>query len=336
MKKYILTGGPGVGKTKVLEAIAARGHHVIKEVARIIIAQEQEKEKTCPEYRAILPWTNLEQFQNVVLERQIQEEGSLRGKKVSSSFLDRSCVDPLAYVKTGNVPIRKDIYHIIEQAEYTKAFFLHRLPSYAKDEQRKEDDELALRLHDMMYEVYDRVGVDIVEVPIFVDNERENIARRIDFILAHTQDSARTEIEKKYRVDHNRVRQALSEYHTRDSGVDEEWNRVYDIADLLTSYDCLLRIRTIGEEHMLTIKGPNQSTTIKKRFELNLDLPSCVSSLAHTILPQNVSYHKTRQTYTPVGDSSCKICLDYIPELGEEFVEIEAASENQVLLWEKR
>ena len=250
--------------------------------------------------------------------------------------MDRSCVDPLAYVKIGNVPIRKDIYHIIEQAEYTKAFFLHRLPAYAKDEQRKEDYELALRLHDMMYEVYDRVGVDIIEVPIFVDDERENIARRVDFILAHTQDSARTEIEQKYRVDHSRVRQALCAYHVRDSGVDEEWNRAYDIADLLTRNDCLLRIRSVEDAHTLTIKGPNQSTAVKKRFELNLGLPSCVSSLAHKILPQNVSYHKTRQTYTPVGDSSCKICLDYIPELTTEFVEIEAGSENQVLLWEKR
>ena len=46
MKKYILAGGPGVGKTQVAQALAVRGHPVIQEVARIIIAQEQEKTRS--------------------------------------------------------------------------------------------------------------------------------------------------------------------------------------------------------------------------------------------------------------------------------------------------
>lgn len=337
MKKYILTGGPGVGKTKVLEVLAAQGHPVIPEVARIIISEEQQKEKDLSRYHSVLPWTDLEQFQNLVLERQIQEEATLSDLINSHhSFLDRSCVDPLAYVDIGNVPIRKDIYQLIEQADYTKAFFLHRLPAYANDEQRKENAEDAVRLQDKIYEVYDRAGFDIVEVPLFADDEQENIAKRVEFILHHTKDSPQTEIEKKYQVDHARVQKALSAYQVKDYGVDEECNRAYDIANLLTSHDCLLRIRTIGDEHMLTIKGPNQSSTVKQKFECNLIVPALVSYLAHKILPPDISYHKRRQTYNPLGDSSCTICLDYIPELGQEFVEIEAGSENQVLLWEKR
>src|SRR3989344_3919034 len=95
MEKYILTGGPGTGKTTMIQEFKRRGHHTFPEVARQIIAEEQAKEK------GILPWTDLALFQELVVKRQAAQE-----KNVSTSkkiFLDRALPYNLSYAESGNV-----------------------------------------------------------------------------------------------------------------------------------------------------------------------------------------------------------------------------------------
>ena len=41
MKRYILTGTPGAGKTSILRMLAARGHSVVEEAATSLIALGQ-------------------------------------------------------------------------------------------------------------------------------------------------------------------------------------------------------------------------------------------------------------------------------------------------------
>ncbi len=50
MKKYVLTGGPSVGKITVIEILAKRGYKILPEVARMIIEEERIKGTD------ILPW----------------------------------------------------------------------------------------------------------------------------------------------------------------------------------------------------------------------------------------------------------------------------------------
>lgn len=54
MKKYVITGGPGIGKTTVIELLASRGYVIVLEVARLITEEEKSKGSD------ILPWLNLE------------------------------------------------------------------------------------------------------------------------------------------------------------------------------------------------------------------------------------------------------------------------------------
>ena len=41
MRRYILTGAPGSGKTSILRALGARGYSVVSEAATDVIADEQ-------------------------------------------------------------------------------------------------------------------------------------------------------------------------------------------------------------------------------------------------------------------------------------------------------
>ena len=57
MKAHVITGGPGVGKTTVVEILARRGYAIVPEAARMIIEEERLKDSD------VLPWKNLSLFQ---------------------------------------------------------------------------------------------------------------------------------------------------------------------------------------------------------------------------------------------------------------------------------
>ncbi|MDO8511099.1 MAG: AAA family ATPase [Nanoarchaeota archaeon] len=321
MEKYILTGGPGTGKTTLLSHLSMKGFTTLPEVARQIIAEEQEKET------GILPWTNLALFQELVVKRQVEQEKKIIGNQ--KIFLDRSLADPLAFAEVGKIEIGPYLYDLIEQADYTRVFYLEQLPFYAQDSERKEDVGLARKIHEQLYSVYDRLGFDIVTVPAI------GIEERLELILKETRLEKNREIERKYRVEHSQVKEMLGRYAVKYTGTDNEENTLYDFHGILKSLDCVFRIRENDNENILTLKGPNKNPSFTNKPEYNFSIPKPVSIALDAILPASVSYSKRRENYRPLGDARCTISLDYLPQLGQ-FVEIEAASENQVLLWEKR
>lgn len=42
-KKYVLTGGPSCGKTTLLDALEIRGYNILKEVARGVLKEREDK-----------------------------------------------------------------------------------------------------------------------------------------------------------------------------------------------------------------------------------------------------------------------------------------------------
>jgi predicted ATPase len=164
MDKYVITGGPCVGKTTLLEGLAARGHGVVREAARDIIAEQNG-------LGGVLPWTDLGRFQELVLERVIAREDIARGP----AFCDRGTLDGIAYCIEGSIPIPLSL---VEQGlqgwrspRYARVFLLDRLP-YERDGERREDPTLAQRLHETIGNVYRMSGYDVVPVPVLPPEER--------------------------------------------------------------------------------------------------------------------------------------------------------------------
>ena len=127
----------------------------------------------------------------------------------------------------------------------------------------------------------------------------------------------------------------LQQYAVNYIGTDDEKNTLYDFHEILKELGFVLRIRENNEKHILTIKGPSKSATFTHKKEYNFSIPKAVSKSLQMVLPAAISYNKRRENYKPLGDNKCTISLDYLPQLGE-FVEIEAGTENQVSLWERR
>src|SRR3954447_14370305 len=84
--RVAVTGGPGVGKTSLLEGLRRRGYTIIPEVARAIIADRKA--------RGLSPRPPLSEFAKTMLERDVAQYESTRlGNEII--FFDRSLLDSL-------------------------------------------------------------------------------------------------------------------------------------------------------------------------------------------------------------------------------------------------
>jgi predicted ATPase len=170
MKKYVLTGGPGIGKTTLIELLASKGFAIVPEASRSII--EEEKIKGSEN----LPWKNLAGFQALVAKRQLEaEEEAFKGKN-ECVFLDRGIVDGKAYSIYGKT-IHEPIIDASALKRYDKIFILDKLPEYKNDAERVEDHAFAQEIHDLLYKTYKDFGYEPILVPVLPPKER------LEFVL---------------------------------------------------------------------------------------------------------------------------------------------------------
>ncbi|MEK7390595.1 MAG: ATP-binding protein [Patescibacteria group bacterium] len=169
MKPHVITGGPGVGKTTVLELLSAYKYATVPETARAVIEEETIKDSD------MLSWKNLVKFQEEVAKRQLQAEQSTRSK---ITFLDRSLIDGYAYCALGKVqPPEIILQH--GRSRYGKVFLLEPLDVYVTDRARAEDRELAYVIHNEISKSYSFFGYDLIKVPVFLPE------KRVEFIIGH-------------------------------------------------------------------------------------------------------------------------------------------------------
>jgi predicted ATPase len=155
MKRYVLTGGPGTGKSCILQALEARGEHTIKEAAEDHIKLRQAQGQ--PE-----PWTEAD-FQDKILELQVQREERVH-PEAERVWIDRGVADGLGYAEPGTETYER----ILEEAKkrhYDKIFLVESLDHTKKTKIRREDREEAQKLGDKMKEVYLSLGYELITIP---------------------------------------------------------------------------------------------------------------------------------------------------------------------------
>ena len=166
MPKYVITGGPSVGKTTTLNELFRRGYRVIHETARAIVDEQLKKGgKT-------LPWTNPVKFQEEIARRQVKLEKTIKEKEIV--FLDRGLADGAAYYIIHGFEPPKELLRISKK-RYAKVFILDPLPKYTTTYYRKEDKKLALKEHKLVIDIYERLGYKIIRVPVMPVEKRVDL-----------------------------------------------------------------------------------------------------------------------------------------------------------------
>lgn len=170
-KKYVLTGGPGSGKSSIILALEQQGEFVIREAAEDYIrfrqAQGQEE-----------PWTEPD-FQDRILDLQIQRESRIP-YYAERVFIDRGLADGLAYAAEGT-KTHERIKAETSKTKYEQIFIIELLNEIEKTTIRRENYEEAKTVEDNLYRIYKELDYEPIRINSGPLEERvQDIKLKID------------------------------------------------------------------------------------------------------------------------------------------------------------
>lgn len=175
MKRFIVTGAPGAGKTAIIRQLEHDGFSIVEEAATDVIALEQARgiaePWACPAF--------IDAVANLQKQRQIRE--SHNGDEVQ--FHDRSEFCTAALARYLGHPLSAafslELERIQAQAIFQRrVFFVHNLGFITPTEARRINFEEALRFERIHEDIYRDFGFEIFPI------EPGSVAERVATIKA--------------------------------------------------------------------------------------------------------------------------------------------------------
>jgi predicted ATPase len=169
---FVITGGPGSGKSTLIDALAARGSARTIEAGRAII-QEQVRSGG-----SALPWSDPRAFAELMFEWELHSYARAREHN-GIVFFDRGVPDVVGYLRLMNLPVPASMDAAVRSYPYnSKVFVAPPWPAiFAQDAERKQTPEEAERTYRALVGTYADYGYELVELP------RVSVAERVEFVL---------------------------------------------------------------------------------------------------------------------------------------------------------
>lgn len=168
----VIIGGPGTGKTTIIEGLLAKGFCCYPEISREVTleAKKQGIEQLFLENPLL--------FSELLLEGRKKQFHNAQKEPHNIVFLDRGIPDILAYMHYIGDSYPAFFDQACRDHIYTKIFLLPPWEDiYISDNERYENFEQAKLIYNHLTETYQKYGYDLIEVP------KGTVEDRISFIL---------------------------------------------------------------------------------------------------------------------------------------------------------
>lgn len=170
--RVAVTGGPGVGKTSLLNALRKRGYPVVSEVAREIIADRRA--------RGLSPRPPPAEFARMILEEDFRRYDNAPRKGVGvPTFFDRCVLDSMAMIAQLGLLRPQDRKQLLARYRYYPTAFI--LPPwreiYATDSERDQTYDEAVAVFHTLRDWYLGCSYHLIEVP------KGSVELRCEFVI---------------------------------------------------------------------------------------------------------------------------------------------------------
>jgi predicted ATPase len=171
---FVVTGGPGSGKSTLVSALAGLGLATVPEAGRAIIQDQLAVGGTA------LPWADRAAFAELLLGwemRSYREAAALSGPVV----FDRGVPDVVGYLKLCGLAVPAHFVCAVEVFRYAPTVFLapHWPEIYEQDAERKQSAKEAEATCRAVAEAYLAAGYELAELPKSPVEERVKYVMRI-------------------------------------------------------------------------------------------------------------------------------------------------------------
>ncbi len=168
----MITGGPGTGKTSIINELKSRGYSCIDEISRQITLEARESGID----QLFLTQPLL--FSELLLKGREEQFNEANTASSDIVFLDRGLPDVLAYMDYIGDEYPEKFIASCQNHLYDWVFILKPWQEiFVSDSERYENFDQAVQIHDHLLNTYNRFDYNLLDVPF------ESVEKRTDFIL---------------------------------------------------------------------------------------------------------------------------------------------------------
>ena len=170
---HVITGGPGSGKSTLIEALAVEGFDHMPEAGRAIIRDQVAIGGTA------LPWADRAAFAELMLGWELRSWHEAHDYEGPVIF-DRGVPDVAGYLRLCGLPVPAHVSQAADLFRYQRRVFI--APPWRKiftaDAERKQDFAEAQATYEAMVAIYSGLGYELVTLPL------ASVAERVRFVRA--------------------------------------------------------------------------------------------------------------------------------------------------------